>query len=181
MYRFVMLALSIIAVLTPRSFIGAAQRTTANVYGAVKDSSGALVPGVTVQFIHEQTGVQEKVLSNEVGEFSANFLPIGRYTAVVEAPGFTTFRQKALELTAGQQIRHIITLEVGEVTQEIEVVAEAPSLLNASVQLSESLNQLKIQELPQVRRDFTQLLILQPGAVRNTTEFIQFNGLAGIE
>src|SRR5262245_40821547 len=59
MYRFVLVALSIIPVLTPRDLICAAQRTTANVYGAVKDSSGALVPGVTVQFIHEQTGVQE--------------------------------------------------------------------------------------------------------------------------
>jgi hypothetical protein len=157
-----------------------AQRTTANIYGMVRDSSDAVTPGITVQFINEQTGIQERVVTNENGEFVANFLPVGFYTILVEAPGFKTYRQRALELSAGQQIRHLITLEVGEVTQEIEVIADAPLLQNASVQQIASLSTLQIQELPQAARDFTRLLTLQPGAVRNTTEFLQINGLPGI-
>jgi len=160
--------------------VAVAQRTTANVYGLVKDTSGAVVPGIIVTLANELTGTEQKVTTNEGGEFSATFLPIGRYTITVSAQGFKTFVQKDLELTAGQQIRYPITLELGEVTEKIEVTAEAPQLQNASVQLTDSITPQQIQELPQARRDFTQLLTLQAGVVRNTTEYVQINGLAGV-
>jgi outer membrane receptor protein involved in Fe transport len=157
-----------------------AQRTTANVYGLVKDTSGAVVPGITVALVNELTGTEQKVTTNEGGEFSATFLPIGRYTITVSAQGFKTFVQKGLELTAGQQIRYPITLELGEITEKVEVTAEAPLLQNASVQLTDNITPQQIQDLPQARRDFTSLLSLQTGMVRNTTEYIQINGLAGV-
>src|SRR5262245_56467158 len=178
--RKILLTTLSIAVLLATQNVVLAQRTTANVYGIVRDSTGAVTPGVTVQFINEQTGIQERVVTNEQGEFVANFLPIGSYTSLVEAPGFKTYRQRGLELSAGQQIRHVITLEVGEITQEIEVLADAPQLQNASVQQIASISTLQIQELPQAGRDFTRLLTLQAGAVRDTTEFLQINGLPGI-
>jgi len=157
-----------------------AQRTTANVYGLVKDTSGAVVPGITVTLANELTGTEQKVTTNESGEFSASFLPLGRYTITVSAQGFKTFVQKGLELTAGQQIRYPITLELGEITEKIEVTAEAPLLQNASVQLTDNITPQQIQDLPQARRDFTSLLSLQTGVVRNTTEYVQINGLAGV-
>src|SRR6185436_14360678 len=116
--------------------VAVAQRTTANVYGLVKDTSGAVVPGIIVTLANELTGTEQKVATNEGGEFSATFLPIGRYTITVSAQGFKTYVQKDLELTAGQQIRYPITLELGEITEKIEVTAEAPLLQNASVQLT---------------------------------------------
>ena len=115
-----------------------------------------------------------------MGEFSASFLPLGRYTITVSAQGFKTFVQNGLELTAGQQIRYPITLELGEITEKVEVTAEAPLLQNASVQLTDNITPQQIQDLPQARRDFTSLLSLQTGMVRNTTEYIQINGLAGV-
>jgi hypothetical protein len=60
-----------------------------------------------------------------------------------------------------------------------EVIAAAPVLQNAAVQQTESVSNLQIQELPQAARDFTRLLVLQPGSVSNSTEFLQ-NGLPGI-
>src|SRR5262245_30307631 len=179
MHKIVLTALSIAVLLASRDVV-LAQRTTANDYGIARDVSGAVTPGITVQFVNEQTGIQERVVTNEKGEFVADFLPIGSYTSLVEAAGFKTHRQRGLELSAGQQIRHVITLEVGDVTQEIEVIAELPVLQNASVQQIASVSTLQIQELPQAGRDFTRLLILQPGAVRNSTEFLQINGLPGI-
>ena len=160
--------------------VAVAQRTTANVYGLVKDTSGAVVPGITVALANELTGTEQKVTTNEEGEFSATFLPLGRYTITVSAQGFKTFVQKGLELTAGQQIRYPITLELGEITEKVEVTAEAPLLQNASVQLTDNITPQQIQDLPQARRDFTSLLSLQTGMVRNTTEYIQINGLAGV-
>src|SRR5262245_50946140 len=162
------------------SNVAVAQRTTANIYGLVKDTSGAVVPGITVTLVNELTGTEQKATTNEEGEFSASFLPIGRYTINVSAQGFKTFVQKGLELTAGQQIRYPIILEIGEITQKVEVTAEAPLLQNASVQLNDNITPQQIQDLPQARRDFTQLLSLQTGMVRNTTEYIQINGLAGV-
>ena len=162
------------------SNLAVAQRTTATVYGLVKDSSGALVPGITVTLTNELTNTEQKVTTNESGEFSATFLPVGRYTISVSAQGFKTFVQKGLELTAGQQIRYPITLELGEIIQTMEVTATTPLLQNASVQLNDSITPQQIQDLPQARRDFTSLLSLQTGVVRNTTEYVQINGLAGV-
>lgn len=157
-----------------------AQRTTANIYGLVKDSSGAAVPKINVTLVNELTGTEQEVTTNDLGEFSATFLALGRYTITVRAAGFKTFVQTGLELTAGQQIRYPITLEVGNIAEKIEVTAAAPLLQNASVQITENITPQQIQELPQARRDFTQLLSLQTGMVRNTTEYIQINGLAGV-
>ncbi|MFN0166155.1 MAG: TonB-dependent receptor domain-containing protein [Bryobacteraceae bacterium] len=157
-----------------------AQRTTANLYGIVTDTTGAAVPRIVVTLVNELTGTEQIVTTNEIGEFSATFLALGRYTVTVRAQGFKTFVQKGLELTAGQQIRYPITLEVGNITEKIEVTAEAPLLQNASVQTTDNITSQQIQELPQARRDFTQLLSLQTGMVRNTTEYIQINGLAGV-
>jgi outer membrane receptor protein involved in Fe transport len=172
------LLLAEMAALLPAA--GLAQRTTAEIYGFVKDTSGAVVPGVTVTLTNELTGTEQKVMTNKEGEFSATFVPVGRYTVNVTAQGFKTFVQRGLELTAGQQIRYPITLELGEITQNIEVTAEAPLVQNASAQLNDSVTPMQLQDLPQQRRDFTSLLSLQTGVVRNTTEYVQINGLAGV-
>ncbi len=103
-----------------------AQRTTANVYGLVKDPTGAVIPGVTVVLTNEETGVEHALTSNQVGEFSATFLPVGRYTLKINAQGFKSFIQKGLELTAGQQVRYPVTLQVGDISQGVEVTSETP-------------------------------------------------------
>ena len=169
----------IITVLTLLSS-GAAwsQRTTANIYGTVADTTGAVIPGATVRLINELTGTEIEVTTNEVGEFSATFIPVGVYTLVVEADGFRTMRQTGLELVAGQQIRYPITLEVGPVAEQIEVTAEPPLLQTASTELSGRLESVQIENLPATRRDFTQLLELQPGVVRTSVELLTINGLA---
>ena len=61
--------------------VAVAQRTTANIYGLVKDTSGAVVPGITVALLNELTGTEQKVTTNEGGEFSATFLPVGATSA----------------------------------------------------------------------------------------------------
>lgn len=158
--------------------VAQAQRTTANLYGIVKDSSGAVVPGIKVGLINELTGIGQEAGTDERGEFSATFIPVGRYTVKVEAQGFKTFVQRGLELGAGQQLRFSIVLQLGEVTQQIEVTAEAPLLQNAAVQLTDTVTRWQLDDLPLSRRDFTQLLTLQNGMARGSQELVQINGLA---
>jgi hypothetical protein len=147
-------------------------------YGIVNDSSGAVVPGIKVKLINELTGIEQEVATDARGEFSATFIPVGRYTIKVEAQGFKTFVQRGLELGAGQQLRFPINLELGEVTQQIDVVAKAPLLQNAAVQLTDTIGRSQLEELPLSRRDFTQLLTLQNGIARGSQELVQINGLA---
>ncbi|MGH8248962.1 MAG: carboxypeptidase regulatory-like domain-containing protein, partial [Gammaproteobacteria bacterium] len=154
------------------------QRTTANIYGFITDSSGGAVAGVAVRLTNEETGVEHGATTNEVGEFSATFLPVGRYTIRAEAKGFKTFVQKGLDLAAGQQSRYPVTLEVGEISQQVVVTSEAPLLQSATVQQSDSVSRLQLDNLPAANRDFTQLLNLQTGVVRASRELFQINGLA---
>ena len=158
--------------------VASAQRTTATIYGVARDASGAVVPGVTVELVNEETGARIQAASDDRGDFSVTFIPIGRYTLTAEASGFKPLRQTGLDLTSGQQIRYPVTLEVGEVTEQIEVVAGTPLLQSASVEMSGRLDNAQIVELPTARRDFTQLLELQPGVVRTSTELLTINGLA---
>jgi len=155
-----------------------AQRTTANMYGIVTDSSGAVVPGIRVALTNELTGIGQEAGTDERGEFSATFIPVGRYTVKLEAQGFKTFVQRGLELGAGQQLRFSIVLQLGEVTQQVEVTTEAPLLQNAAVQLTDTVTRWQLDDLPLSRRDFTQLLTLQNGVARGSQELVQINGLA---
>jgi hypothetical protein len=155
-----------------------AQRTTASIYGLIKDTSGGIVPGVTVQLTNDLTGVRRQTVTDGRGEFVVTFLPVGSYSLRAEAKGFKPVNQRGLELVSGQDIRHYITLEVGDLSQQVEVTAEPPLLQNASVQLSGRVTVQQVEELPASRRDFTRLLTLQTGVVRSSTELFQINGLA---
>src|SRR5262245_44824004 len=154
------------------------QRTTANIYGLITDSSGGVVARCAVLLINEETGVEHRSTTNEVGELSMTFLPVGRYTIRVEEQGFKTFIRRGLEMTAGLQSRFPVTLEVGEMSQQVLITAESPLLQSATVQQSDSVSGLQLENLPSANRDFTQLLNLQTGVVRASRELFQINGLA---
>ncbi|NWG13411.1 MAG: TonB-dependent receptor [Acidobacteria bacterium] len=154
------------------------QRTTANLYGTVKDATGAVIPGATVTLTNELTGGQVSATSNEFGEFTAAFVPVGRYEMRVEVRGFKTYVQRGIELSANQQIRFPVTLEVGGLTEVTTVTAEAPILQSAAVQLVDRFSRLQLNELPQGKRDFTALLDLQNGVRFDKQGLFTVNGLA---
>jgi len=159
-----------------------AQRTTAAVYGIVQDSSRAVIPGATVMFTNEATNAAISVVSNEVGEFAVNFVPVGRYTIKAELKGFKTFLQKGVDLTAGQQIRFTVAMEVGQLSETTTVTAEASLVQNATATLTDNINRTQLTQLPLSQRDFTGLLTLQSGVRsagtgQNAGTF-QVNGLA---
>ncbi len=155
-----------------------AQRTTANIYGIVSDSTGAVLARATVRLGNAQTGTAQEFSTNEAGEFSASFLPVGTYDLRVERDGFKAFERRNIVLSAGQQVRLPITLEIGQVTERLLVTDTAPLVQNASVQTNDAVNRLQVDSLPQPNRDFTQLLTLQPGVERSSRELMRINGLA---
>src|SRR3954462_5645511 len=86
--------------LTPSTL--AAQVTTATVYGVVRDSSMAVVPGALVTVTNQGTAFSRDVVSDGNGEFALTALPSGRYTLKIELQGFRTYSNDGLELGAGQ-------------------------------------------------------------------------------
>ena len=155
-----------------------AQRTTATLYGNVQDSTGAVIPRAQVRLTDEQTGAKFSVPSDERGDFTLTFLPVGRYQVEVEAKGFKTFSQTGLALDAGQQIRYPVVLEVGGIAEKVTVSAEAPVLENASPGLNDRVSRLQLEAVPHGARNFTALLALENGFRPARDGLIQFNGLA---
>src|SRR5437773_9445554 len=106
---------------------GTAQQNTGTILGVVKDSSGAVIPGVSVTVVNEETNLMRTVITGENGAFSAPALPVGRYTVKVELTGFQTQTQRGLNLEVAQELVLNPVLEVGAgPQQEVTVSSESP-------------------------------------------------------
>ena len=152
------------------------QVTTATIYGNVLDPSGAAVAQAAVLATNELTGVNFTATADERGEFTLTFLPVGRYTLSIKAPGFKEQKQTGLELTAGQRLRSNYTLAVGEVTENVTVTAEASLLNTVAAEQREGLTERQAKELPLLRRDWTNLVNIGTG-VSSNGQGVTLNGL----
>jgi outer membrane receptor protein involved in Fe transport len=140
-----------------------AQVTTATIYGIVTDPSGATVQAATVTINNEQTNAALTATTNQEGEFTFNFLQVGRYTLTVTAAGFKEQQQQGVDLSAGQRLRLYYKLEIGTVTDKVTVTAEAPLLnaVNGEQQIAHT--QVEAREMPLPRRDWTNLINIGTG------------------
>src|ERR1700692_1922017 len=113
-----------------------AQVAGATLAGTVKDSSDASVPQAQVAITNVSTGVARNVTTDSAGFYTApNLLP-GDYEVKVTAQGFSTALHKGISLTVGAQQALNITLQVGQVSQTVEVTTEAPTVELTSSTLS---------------------------------------------
>ena len=140
----------------------------ASLSGVVIDSSGAVVPGAKVSITDTATGITREVVATDAGFYIANDLQPGPYQVTVTATGFRTLVRSGLNLTVGGEITLNLSLEVGQVSQQVEVTAEAPIVELSSSALSSQVLQGAIRELPLNGRDWTSLATLEPG-VNSTT------------
>jgi len=154
------------------------QVTTATIYGNVLDPSGAAVAQAAVSATNELTSASFNATSDERGEFTLTFLPVGPYTLSIKAPGFKEQKQTGLELTGGQRLRTNYTLAVGEVTENVTVTAEAALLNTVAAEQREGITERQTKELPLFRRDWTNLVNIGTGVATNsTTGGVSLNGL----
>src|SRR5215510_6282895 len=103
-----------------------AQETRASLSGIASDSSGAVVPGVTLQLTNTETGVVLSTTSNEAGLYRFLFLNPGQYKLVATAAGFKTFERDRIQLNVSEAGTLPVVLEVGTQSERITVSAEAP-------------------------------------------------------
>jgi hypothetical protein len=142
-----------------------AQTPTAMVTGTVIDSSGATVPGAQVKVVNQDTNVTSEKTTNTAGQFTViNLLP-GRYALSVSKNGFKTLALPVFELQVNQTLTENVTMQVGSVTETVEVSASsvAATIQSATTELGTTIDEEDVHELPLNGRNFTQLLLLQPG------------------
>ena len=122
--KWLLLPVVLIALLvSPGAF---AQETTAGLQGTVKDPSGASVANATVEISGSSLIGNRRVKTDESRRVPITQLPPGTYTLTVTAPGFRTFKQVGIELTVGRLPNLDVKLEVGAVTETVEVSSALP-------------------------------------------------------
>jgi hypothetical protein len=158
------------------------QGTTSRLIGTVLDSSGAPVMGVNVRLTSEGTGQVLNIMTGDGGVYTFESIPVGSYTVQVEAPGFKKFLAKGNIVNIGQPTTVNIRLEVGAVTESIEVSGAYEQVqTSTSGNIGNVFSETVIKDLPIVGtrgRNPLDLVLRQPGVVNgaNTGGGIHVNG-----
>jgi hypothetical protein len=139
------------------------QTYTATVRGIVTDASGAVVPGATVTLTNTEQNRPYSFTTNQAGEYALVQVPPGSYTLSVKATGFKSYQRSGLTLEVAQVAAIDVVMEVGAVTEAIDVTAQAPLLETASSTLGEVVNSKTTEALPLNGRNVMQLVALTPG------------------
>ncbi len=143
----------------------AGQSTSGTITGTVTDVTGAVLPGVEVSVINEGTNLTRNLITNESGNYTAPTLPGGDYRVEALLPGFQTAIRSGITLNTDQRARIDLVLEVGQVTEVVEVTAEAPLIQTEDSSVGTVIDQQKVTELPLNGRNFESLVQLIPEAV----------------
>ena len=139
-------------------------QATAQISGTVSDSTGAVLPGVEITVTQTDTGISRTALSNETGAYILANLGLGAYRLEGVLPGFQTFVEIGNLQVNDSRVTNVV-LEVGQVTQTIEVQANAALVETRSATLSSVIENQRILELPLDGRNITDLIELAGGAV----------------
>ena len=139
------------------------QGTTGTIYGSVGDSSGAVIAGAKITATNIATNVARTTSSGTDGNFTLPFVPVGTYRVEVDAPGFKKFEQTGLVLDVNRNARVDAVLQLGQITETVEVTGDAPLVETKAPALGLTVQNRDIDSLPLVDRDLYSLVLLAPG------------------
>lgn len=139
-----------------------AQDTTGKLVGTVSAPDGA-IPGATVVVTDNQTGKERTVTTGEDGNFSIAQLEFGTYSVKISAAGYKTLTTTDLKIDAGREYPLNVQLEVGAISEEVTVTAGTEQINSTNGELSTTISQEQIRELPLNGRNPLSLLNLQAG------------------
>jgi hypothetical protein len=145
---------------------GALFAQTAQITGRVTDATGAVVPGATVTVTNVATGAERRVVTNETGYYTVPLLPPGEYRIALEQKGFKPITQSGVVLQVDQRAELNFTLEVGTLTESVEVAAGIAQLNTVEASRGQVIENRRIVELPLNGRNYNDLALLSAGAVQ---------------
>ncbi len=161
--------------------------------GTISDKSGAVVPGAQITITNKSTGLSQTTKTNDSGYYVLSNLPSGKYDVTAEKEGFQRCTNTGVILDPAGNVALTCVMEVGQVTQVVEVSAQALVVTTQEAKVSRVINDTTVQELPVNGRNFASLLGLQPGVVQEfafnsnqnmglfATQGTHVNGLRGDE
>jgi len=154
--------------------IGLAQAPVGSITGTVHDSTGAVMPGVSVTIVNKDTSLTRQSETSAEGIFSAASLPAGNYTITAAAEGFHTLERSAT-VQAGLVTSLDLQMEIGVASEVIDIKDEAAQIDYASHTIAGVVTQDRIESLPLNGRDFLQLSMLEPGVTAAPNKVGQYN------
>ena len=157
--RFLGSALTILLTLSTVAFA----QGTADIVGRVTDTSGAVLPAVTVTAENIATKNVRTTITGDTGDYVFTLLPIGAYTVKIELSGFQTVTSK-VELATGDRARVDARMELGTVSENLIVTGESPLLQTDSATVSTLIDQKTVQDAPIPGRNIIRMVQLVPGA-----------------
>ncbi|HYO79939.1 MAG TPA: TonB-dependent receptor, partial [Bryobacteraceae bacterium] len=140
-------------------------QATARLTGEIGDRSGSAIPGAVLTVRSVETGSERKVETGDTGEYSVPSLAPGEYTITASKEGFRQAKREGVRLEVNQTARLDFTLELGSVTETVDVVGAAPLIDSDTSSIGQVIETKAIEDLPLNGRNFVQLAILGPGVV----------------
>lgn len=148
----------------------ATAQVSASLSGTVTDPSGAAVSGAAVTVKDMHTEVQRDTVTDAAGRYEILALPVGEYEIAVKKQGFAEEVRRGIQLAVGQDATVDLRLNVGEVSQQIIVEADAPPVSVTTADISGLVGERQVKDLPLNGRSFDELVTLNPGVVNFTSE-----------
>jgi carboxypeptidase family protein len=148
----------------------AGAQVSASLSGRVTDRSGAAVPAARVTANNVDTGISRTTLTNQEAEYQLFELPVGHYELRATKDGFAEKVRTGILLVVGQDARADLTLQVGEVKQQVTVTEDVPVVNAATQDISGLVSEKEIEDLPLNGRSYDLLLTLNPGIVNFTSQ-----------
>ncbi len=145
-----------------------AQDPRGSILGTVADPSGAVIPRVEVRAVNSETGVAASATTNEAGRFQIPFLLPGNYRVTAELTGFKRFVQDGVQVRVSETSELAIAMEVGAVSESVEVREQTPLLDTSSSSLGRVIDRERVLALPVRGGNPIELELLTPGVVNGT-------------
>src|SRR5215469_7367119 len=161
--KFIGLLLACFFILGLTASTASAQAVYGSIIGTVTDPQGAAVVGAKVTVTSTTRGTSDETTSNESGNYTVTHLIPDTYRVHVEAQGFKAFDVASVAVSADTAAHVDMQLQVGEVTQSVEVTGEVPQLKTDRSDVAIEFNQRYVQDLPILNRNFTNFQLLSPG------------------
>src|SRR5947209_9518521 len=143
--------------------IAYSQAGRAELFGTVRDSTGLVISGAAIDATEQLSGVRFQSVSSESGNYHFFALPPGTYLVTASKLGFSTLKRSGISLRVADRTAVDLTLAVGDLSQAIDVNADAPLLQTTSGTASLGVDEKRVAALPLDGRNFIPLIALAPG------------------
>ncbi len=137
-----------------------AQATTAQIFGSVKDPSGAVLPGVEITVTQTATGGKRSTVTNETGNYVLASLPVGPYVLEAALPGFRSYLQTGIVLQVDASPLINVVLQIGQTSEQVEVAADAGLVETRTTAIGQVVTNQQVAEMPLNGRDPHELIFL---------------------